>query len=67
MRNLCSRLLFHKNFLNNRLLTSAFVLVNGIVFNRSNGLIKEVVGRNGEISDLNKLPGELGGSVRKEC
>ena len=39
MRNLCSRLLFHKNLFINRLLTSVLVLVNGIVFNRSNGLI----------------------------
>ena len=33
------RLLFHQKLFINRLLTSAFVLVNGIVFNRSNGLI----------------------------
>ena len=37
MRNLRSRLLFHWNLLINRLLTSASVLINGIVFNRSNG------------------------------
>ena len=40
MRNSWSRLLFHKNLLINRLL-SVFVLVNGIVFERSNGLIIE--------------------------
>ena len=34
MLNLCSRLLFHQYLLINRLLTSVFVLVNGIVFNR---------------------------------
>ena len=39
MRNLCCRLLFYQNLLINRLLTTAFVLVNGIVFSRSNGLI----------------------------
>ena len=40
MRNvLCSRLLFQKNLLIHRLLTSVFVLVNGIVFKRSNDLI----------------------------
>ena len=37
MCNLCCRLLFYWNFLINRLLISAFVLVNGIVFGRSNG------------------------------
>ena len=41
VRNSWSRLLFHKNLLINRLLTSVFVLVNGIVFERSNGLIIE--------------------------
>ena len=39
MRNFCSRLLFHINLLINRLLTSVFVLVNGIAINRSKGLI----------------------------
>ena len=39
MRNLCCRLLFYQNLLINTLLTSVFVLVNGIVFSRSNGLI----------------------------
>ena len=39
MRNLCCRLLFYQNLPINRLLTSVFVLVNGIVFSSSNGLI----------------------------
>ena len=39
MRNLCFRLLFHWNLLIRRLLRSVFVLVNGMVFNRSNGLM----------------------------
>ena len=34
-----SRLLFYQNLFINKLLTSVFVLVNGIVFSRSNGLI----------------------------
>ena len=38
MLNLCSRLFFHENLLTKRLLKRVFVLVNGIVFNRSNGL-----------------------------
>ena len=38
MRNVCSRLFFHKNLLINWLLTSVFVAVNGIVCKRSNGL-----------------------------
>ena len=37
MRNLCCRLLFYQNLLINTLLTSVFVLVNGIVFSRLNG------------------------------
>ena len=41
MRSLCSRWLFHLKLLVKRLLTSVFVLVNGIVFNRSKGLITE--------------------------
>ena len=41
VHNSWSRLLFHKNLLISRLLTSVFVLVNGIVFERSNGLIIE--------------------------
>ena len=39
MRKICSGLLFRQNLLISRLLTSVFVLVNGIVFNRSNGLM----------------------------
>ena len=39
MRNICSGSFFHKNLLINRLLTIVFVLINGIVFNRSNGLM----------------------------
>ena len=39
MGNFWSRLLFHKNLLINRLLTSVFVLVNRILFERSNGSI----------------------------
>ena len=39
MRNICSRFLLYYNLLVNRLLTSVFVLVNGIVCNRSNGLM----------------------------
>ena len=39
MRNLRSRLLFHKNLLINRLLTSVFVLINVIEFTRSNGFV----------------------------
>ena len=34
MLNFCSRFLFHSTLLINRLLASAFVLVNGIVFDR---------------------------------
>ena len=34
MLNFCSRFLFYSTLLINRLLTSAFVLVNGIVFDR---------------------------------
>ena len=41
MRYFCCRLLFYQNLLINRLLTSAFVPVNGIVCNRSNGLITQ--------------------------
>ena len=40
MHNVCCRLVFYQNLFTNRLLTSAFVLVNGIVFGRSNGLIQ---------------------------
>ena len=39
MHNLCPRLLFHQNLIINRLLTSVFVLVNGILVTRSNGLM----------------------------
>ena len=39
MRNLCTRFLFNKTLVINRLLTSVFVLVSRIVFNRSNGLV----------------------------
>ena len=42
MGNLSCRLLIYYNLLINRLLTSAFVLVNGIVFSRSNGLTNSV-------------------------
>ena len=35
INNLCSRLLFYQNLLINTLFTSAFILVNGIIFNRS--------------------------------
>ena len=41
VRKLCPRLLFHQNLLINRLLRHVFVLLNAIVFNRSNGLIIE--------------------------
>ena len=37
MYNLCSPLLFHEKLLIKKLQTSAFVLVKGIVFNRSKG------------------------------
>ena len=36
MRKLCSRLLFHQNLLINRMLTDVFILVNEMVFIRSN-------------------------------
>ena len=39
MRNLCSSLLFHENLLISTLLTRVFILINGIVFNRLNGLV----------------------------
>ena len=41
MRNSWSGLLFHRNLLINRLLKSVFVIVDGLVFERSNGLIIE--------------------------
>ena len=37
--NLRSRLFFHQKLLMNRLLSRTFVVVNGIVFNRSNGFM----------------------------
>ena len=44
-QNLYSRLLLHENLPISRLLTGVFVHVNGIVFNRSNGLtIKCLIG-----------------------
>ena len=39
MGNLWSRFFLNKSLLSNKLLTGAFVQVNGIAFARSNGLI----------------------------
>ena len=63
MLNLCSRLHFHYNLLINRLLTSVFVLVNGIIFNRSNGLlIKSLKICNSMFNTLNLFRMDLFGS-----
>ena len=64
MLNLCSRLRFHYNLLINRLLTSVFVLVNGIIFNRSNGLvIKSLKIFNSMFNTLNLFRIDLFGSA----